>query len=80
MIHGIGYPRSVPRSVALQTVRRLAEETGGLYVAADPQRFELPAAYFDQPFAALDNGATVSFDLSGVSEREPAAPRARARS
>ena len=30
VIHGLGYPRSVAQAVALQTLRRLAHETGGL--------------------------------------------------
>lgn len=34
VISTIGYPRSVPQSVALQTLRRLSEETGGLFVQA----------------------------------------------
>ena len=29
IIHSVGYPRSVAKSVALQTVRRLSDETGG---------------------------------------------------
>ncbi|MEE9552460.1 MAG: VWA domain-containing protein, partial [Gammaproteobacteria bacterium] len=31
-ITSIGYPRSVSQSVALQTLRRLSEETGGLFI------------------------------------------------
>ncbi len=31
IITSIGYPRSVPQSVSLQTLRRLSEETGGIY-------------------------------------------------
>jgi len=34
VIYGLGYARSVSRSVALQTLRRLAEETGGYYITA----------------------------------------------
>ena len=31
-IHSIGYPRSVAQSIALQTIRRLSDESGGIYV------------------------------------------------
>ncbi|MGI9333490.1 MAG: FHA domain-containing protein [Gammaproteobacteria bacterium] len=54
VIYGIGYPRSVEESVALQSLRRLADETGGHFVAADVAG-ELPAAFFDTPYDVLDN-------------------------
>ncbi len=55
VITSIGYPRSVPQSVSLQTIRRLSEETGGIYVEADNQ-FNIPAGFLNRPFASLDNG------------------------
>ena len=67
VIYGIGYPRSVSLSVGLQTLRRIAEETGGPFVSVE-NGFDLPAAFLDAPFAALDNGGTVSFDLETATE------------
>ena len=55
IITSIGYPRSVPQSVSLQTLRRLSEETGGIYIEADNQ-FNIPADFLNQPFTSLDNG------------------------
>lgn len=54
IIYGIGYPRSLKESVGLQSLRRLADETGGHYVAAD-EFGVLPAEFFDAPYAVLDN-------------------------
>ena len=48
-INAIGYPRTVTLSVALQTIRRLSEETGGHYIEAN-NRFELPESYFLNPY------------------------------
>ena len=48
-INAIGYPRTVALSVALQTIRRLSEETGGHYIEAN-NRFELPESYFRNPY------------------------------
>lgn len=62
VIYGLGYPRSVSLSVGLQSVRRLAEETGGPFVATDSS-FNLPDAFFDKPFSVLDNGGRVVIDL-----------------
>jgi hypothetical protein len=67
VIYGIGYPRSVSLSVGLQTLRRIAEETGGPFVAVE-NGSDLPAAFLDAPFAALDNGGRVSFDLEAATE------------
>jgi hypothetical protein len=67
VIYGIGYPRSVSLSVGLQTLRRIAEETGGPFVPVE-NGFDLPAAFLDAPFTALDNGGRVSFDLEVAAE------------
>lgn len=64
IIHGIGYPRSVAQSVALQTIRRLSDETGGLYVQADPIAQTLPPGVFERLLAAADSGGTLRFDLA----------------
>ncbi len=64
-ITGIGYPRSVSRSVALQTIRRLSEETGGLYIEAGRTR-NLPNEFLTNPFASIDNGGVFETNLSGI--------------
>ena len=62
-IDGLGYPRSVALSVPLQTLRRMAEETGGQFVEGSP-RFDLPKPYLDAPFNAFDNGGVLAIDLT----------------
>lgn len=54
VIYGIGYPRSLMDSVALQSLRRLADETGGRFVAANTRGI-LPATFLDAPYEVLDN-------------------------
>lgn len=61
-IDGLGYPRSVSLSVALQTLRRMADETGGRFVEGTTA-LRLADDYLDAPFAALDSGGTLSIDL-----------------
>ena len=65
IINGLGYPRSVSLSVALQTLRRLSEETGGVYVESDIH-YNLPKAFLDSPFENLDTGGEFSVDLGKV--------------
>ncbi len=62
-IYGLGFARSVSQSVALQTLRRLSDETGGLFLAANP-KLQLPADFMADPFAALDRGGRIVLDLS----------------
>ena len=63
VIHALGYSRSVSLSVALQTLRRLAEETGGLYSAARPGA-PLPAAFVQGLLAGVNGGGRVVIDLA----------------
>ena len=65
IITSIGYPRSVPQSVSLQTLRRLSEETGGIYIEADNQ-FNIPADFLNQPFTSLDNGGEFNVPLHKI--------------
>ena len=65
IITSIGYPRSVPQSVSLQTLRRLSEETGGIYVEANNQ-FNIPAEFLNQPFTSLDNGGEFNIPLHKI--------------
>lgn len=64
VIDAIGYPRSVPQSVALQTLRRLADDTGGHYLQANHPDFRLPERALEHALALLDSGGTLSFDLA----------------
>lgn len=63
IINGLGYPRSVSLSVALQTLRRLSDETGGVYVESDTH-YNLPKAFLDSPYQNLDSGGEFSVDLT----------------
>ena len=65
IITSIGYPRSVAQSVSLQTLRRLSEETGGLFIEANYQ-FDIPARFLHQPFASLDNGGDFNIPLGEI--------------
>jgi Mg-chelatase subunit ChlD len=65
-IIGIGYARDVPRSVALQSLRRLAEESGGRYVQPQSATTPLPEDFLAAPFAGVDSGGRMSFDLSAA--------------
>ncbi|MEM7408523.1 MAG: FHA domain-containing protein [Pseudomonadota bacterium] len=64
-IDGLGYPRSVSLSVGLQTLRRLAEETGGRFVEGNT-RFQLPKTYLTTPFTSSDSGGTLLLDLTSA--------------
>ncbi|MCP5109387.1 MAG: VWA domain-containing protein, partial [bacterium] len=63
VIYSLGYARSVSLSVALQTLRRLSEESGGLFVAAD-RDYTLPPTFLDEPYTALDSGGSIALDLA----------------
>jgi len=63
IIYGLGYARSPSLRVALQTLRRLAEETGGRFIAADEQH-RLPAGFLEQPYRTLDNGGRLRLGLA----------------
>jgi len=65
VITGLGYPRSVSQSVALQTLRRLSEETGGTFIESDYQ-FNLPEGFLNQPYESIDNGGQISIELSSL--------------
>lgn len=62
IINSLGYPRSIPLSVALQTLRRLSEETGGLYLQTGMD-FKLPESFLQAPLANIDRGGQFTIDL-----------------
>lgn len=66
IITSFGYPRSVSQSVALQTLRRLSEETGGLFIEAD-KNFNIPAQLLNNAYESIDNGGKFVVDLSSLS-------------
>ncbi len=70
-IMSLGFPRSVARSVALQTLRRLSDETGGLYLEANVHG-TLADGFDRQILASTDSGARVAFTLPGPGPGEQA--------
>lgn len=62
-IYGIGYVKTPALSSALERLRRLAEETGGLYVTADAGA-ALPQNFVSRAFAQLTSGGRMVMDLS----------------
>ena len=62
IINALGYPRSISQSVALQTLRRLSEETGGVYIETD-NHFNLPSSFLNQPYEGIDNGGIININL-----------------
>lgn len=66
IINSLGFPRSIALSVALQTLRRMSEETGGLFIETD-MRFELPESFLQTPFDNIDRGGQFIVDLVPLS-------------
>jgi hypothetical protein len=69
IIDSIGYPRSVPQSVALQTLRRLSDDSGGHYLQANYPDFKLPVEALPHALALLDSGGSLSFDLAPLAAK-----------
>jgi len=65
IIYGLGYPRSVALSVGMQSLRRLADETGGRYIAAN-QAQELPESFLQAPFSGFENSGALSLDITAA--------------
>lgn len=63
VITSLGFPRSVTQSVGLQTLRRLSDETGGIYVESDSV-FHLPDEFLRSPFSSIDNGGRFTIDVA----------------
>lgn len=73
IINTLGYPRSTALSVALQTLRRLSEETGGLYIETN-NRYELPDDFMRTPFDNIDRGGQFVIDLNPLNTHRPDPP------
>lgn len=74
IIYGLGYALSETDSVALQTLRRLAEETGGVFVAADSQMM-LPDTFLSDPYHRLRTSGRLWVELAGASPLSAEGPR-----
>jgi hypothetical protein len=74
IINSLGFPRSTPLSVALQTLRRLSEETGGIYIESD-SNFNLPEGFIASPFANADRGGHFIIDLTSITGYNVDIPR-----
>lgn len=70
IINSLGYPRSIALSVALQTLRRLSEETGGIFLQTGMD-FKLPEEFLRAPLANVDRGGQFTVDL-GPLQKSPA--------
>lgn len=55
VITSLGFAPSSDAAPALQSLRRLSEETGGEFAAADADG-HLPAGFLEAPFRSVDNG------------------------
>ena len=65
VITSLGFPRSVSQSVGLQTLRRLSEETGGIFVESD-NNFHVPDDFLQRPFASMDSGGRFVVSIADV--------------
>ena len=63
VIISLGFGRTVALSVALQTLRRLSEDTGGLYLEADAG-FNLPADFARTVLGSVEGGGRFNVDLA----------------
>lgn len=62
VIIGLGYARSSAQAVDLQSLRRLAEDTGGYFIEAGLD-FSLPEDFMTAPFTRLERGGDFTLDL-----------------
>ena len=62
VVIGLGYARTRSQVVGLQSLRRLAEESGGYFIEAD-QGFALPEWFMADAFARLERGGHFSLNL-----------------
>ncbi len=64
-IIGLGYPRSVSQSVALQTIRRLSEETGAVYIDTG-NNFSLSEDAATRIYNNIDSGGRFSIEVPAI--------------
>lgn len=70
MIVGLGYPERESQRPQLQRLQRLAEETGGHFIAVEKQA--LPTQTLADILAVVDGGGNVSLQLPGFSGSQAA--------
>ena len=63
-IYGVGYAESPQSTIYLQSLRRLATETGGLFAEADRRTRRVPDEFENTVFPLLQSGGTAWVDLS----------------
>ncbi|MCW8964771.1 MAG: FHA domain-containing protein [Gammaproteobacteria bacterium] len=63
-VYTIGYADTVSLTVALQTLRRLSEDTGGQYLSTQPGTYQLDNNSLQRMFDAINRGAQFHIDLS----------------
>jgi Mg-chelatase subunit ChlD len=63
-IYTIGYADTISLTVALQTLRRLSEDTGGQYLSTEPGTYRLDDERLQRMFDAINMGARYQVDLS----------------
>ena len=78
VINSLGYPRSTPLSVALQTLRRISEETGGVYIETGAN-FELPESFISRPYSNIDRGGHFIINLGDTTANSPDNPEVELR-
>lgn len=64
-IFALGYSKKSAPPISFQNLRRLSNETGGRFSAAD-SRLKLPRSFLDDPFAEMDNGGRLGFDFTAA--------------
>ena len=55
-IYTLGYSGTVSRTVALQTLRRLSEDTGGQYISTQPGSFQIDPVVLRKMLENMDSG------------------------
>ena len=64
----LGYSGSVSQTVALQTLRRLSEDTGGQYIATRPGSFQIDPLLLQQMLGNMDSGVQLAASFKTVSQ------------
>jgi len=62
VIYGVGYPESASDATSLQTLRRLASDTGGPFVSAILPDKTLPQDFITNFYRYLETGGTITFN------------------
>lgn len=70
VINSLGFPRSVRLSVALQTMRRLSQESGGIFLESGSS-YDLPPGYTSTVFSNIDRGGKFDVDLGALMSGVP---------